>query len=259
MSQPHLKLYGNTLCPYVQRVRFALEALKLQYEYIEIDLLAQKHLKEEYLAINPLACVPTININNSNLYESLVLLEFLEEQFGNVFPKDIIKRAQQRIWANYYDQNVIGSIWGIFQIYTSKDEQGLKNLANKLAEEIRYWVKQTKLSERVKNNPKTFYEGEQLTYVDFAVVPHTRYLEDIVRVAFNKEIFDLVENDDLIKDFRIYINNVASSEAYNKVTHKLSPLPAHGENTLFDSLNFTPETYDYSKYIRAYLTKRFDS
>ncbi|EAS07466.1 glutathione S-transferase, amine-terminal domain protein (macronuclear) [Tetrahymena thermophila SB210] len=259
MSQPHLKLYGNILCPYVQRVRFALEALKLQYDYVEIDLLAKKHLQEEYLAINPLGCVPTININNSNVYESLVLLEFLEEQFGNVFPKDTIKRAQQRIWANYYDQNVIGNIWDVFQVYKSKDEEGLKKLANKLAEEIRYWVKQTKLSERVKANPKTFYEGEQLTYVDFAVVPHTRYLEDIVRVTFNKQLFDLVENDDLIKDFRTYINNVTSSEAYNRITHKLPSLPAHGENSLLDSLNFTPETYDYSKLVRAYLSKRFES
>ncbi|KAL4464057.1 hypothetical protein ABPG74_005994 [Tetrahymena malaccensis] len=186
MLQPHLKLYGNIFCPFVQRVRFALESLKLQYDYIEIDLLAQKHLKEKYLAINPFACVPTINFNNSS---DLTIIPI--KQFGNVFPKDITKRAEQRIWANYYDQNVISNIWEIFQIYKSKDEEGLKKLANKLADDIRYQVKQTKLSERVKINHKTFYEGEQLIYVDFAVVPHTRYIKEILFVSLQTNNYSI--------------------------------------------------------------------
>ncbi len=37
-----LKLFGYLLSPYAQRVRFAVEALNIPYEYLEVDLFAGK-------------------------------------------------------------------------------------------------------------------------------------------------------------------------------------------------------------------------
>lgn len=33
-----LTLYGYIMCPFVHRVRFALESLKISYDYYEVDL-----------------------------------------------------------------------------------------------------------------------------------------------------------------------------------------------------------------------------
>ncbi len=38
------KFYSFIACPYAHRVRILLEELQVQYEYIEIDLLYNKHL-----------------------------------------------------------------------------------------------------------------------------------------------------------------------------------------------------------------------
>ncbi len=39
-------LYGCLVCPYVQRVRFALEEMQIPYRYEEIDLAVDANNKE---------------------------------------------------------------------------------------------------------------------------------------------------------------------------------------------------------------------
>lgn len=99
----HITFYGFILCSYAQRVRFALESLNIAYDYIEIDLLASEQRSEEYLKINPFGKVPSIAVDGKIIYESLVLLEYLENEFGGVFPKGNIEKAHSRIWGSFLD------------------------------------------------------------------------------------------------------------------------------------------------------------
>lgn len=110
----HLTLYGFILCPYVQRVRMALESLNIAFDYIEVDLLVNEQRSEEYLKINPFGKVPSIAVDGKIIYESLALLEYLENEIGGIFPKDNIEKTQNRIWGSYLDSVVISKLNGLF-------------------------------------------------------------------------------------------------------------------------------------------------
>ncbi|EAS07464.1 glutathione S-transferase, amine-terminal domain protein (macronuclear) [Tetrahymena thermophila SB210] len=256
MSQ--LTLYGFLLCPYVQRVRFALENIGVKYDYKEVDLYKFKHKEQAYLDINPFGKVPSISFNNQIIYESLPLLEFLENEFGGVFPQDNIRKTQQRIWANYFDQNFIDKMWAILGIIKKKDAEGSKKLANELAEAVRFFTKNSKLSERIKLNPNNYFEGDTLTYVDFAVVPHFKMLDAMYRAFFKVNFFDQIENqDELIQNFKTYYQNVISSDSFKRTVTNPLNLPAQGDNFLLDQLQYTPESYHFDNFIEIYITKKF--
>lgn len=46
-------LFGCIVCPFTNKVRFALELLNVDYTYEEIDILTGKNREESYLKINP--------------------------------------------------------------------------------------------------------------------------------------------------------------------------------------------------------------
>ncbi|GAA5926988.1 hypothetical protein JCM3775_007097 [Rhodotorula graminis] len=78
-SQPHdLVFHAGWFCPFVQRVWIALEEKGLKYEYREVN----PYQKEpHFLAINPKGLVPALEHHDKALYESLVLLEYLDDAF----------------------------------------------------------------------------------------------------------------------------------------------------------------------------------
>lgn len=64
-------LYGCIVCPFTNKVRFALELLKVDYQYEEIDILTGKNREESYLQINPQGRVPSFTTKDGrNLYDS---------------------------------------------------------------------------------------------------------------------------------------------------------------------------------------------
>ncbi|EAS07465.3 glutathione S-transferase, amine-terminal domain protein (macronuclear) [Tetrahymena thermophila SB210] len=256
MSQ--LTLYGFLLCPYVQRVRFALEKIGVKYDYKEIDLFKLKQKEQAYLDINPFGKVPTIVINNQIVYESLPLLEFLENEFGSVFPQDNIRKTQQRIWTTYFDQNFISKMWGIFSLIKTKDVEGSKKLANELAEILRFFTLNSKLSERIKQNPSSYFEGDTLTYADFAIIPHVKVLETNYKIFFKSSLFEQIENqDELIQNFKTYYQNVVSSDSFKRAVTNPVTLPPQGDNFVLDELQYTTENFNYENLSETYMNKKF--
>lgn len=71
-----LTLYCGWFCPFAQRAWIALEEKKSHYRYVEVN----PYKKEaHFMAVNPRGLVPAIEHKGSALYESLVLLEFLDD------------------------------------------------------------------------------------------------------------------------------------------------------------------------------------
>jgi glutathione S-transferase len=81
-SPAKLTLYGALLCPYVQRARTALEYLKVPYDYEEVDLATKQQQSAWYTAINPCQKVPTIKDKDNLIFESLIILEYLQEVYA---------------------------------------------------------------------------------------------------------------------------------------------------------------------------------
>lgn len=83
-------------CPFNQRVWIALEAKGVPYQLKEVN----PYKKEpEFLKLNPKGLVPTVGYKGTPLYESIVLLEFLDEIHPEkpIFPTDPVEKAKARI------------------------------------------------------------------------------------------------------------------------------------------------------------------
>src|SRR6516225_5164475 len=88
-----LTLISHPLCPYVQRAVIAL-AEKEVAERIDVDLAAKP---DWFLAISPLGKTPVLKVGDAAIFESAVILEYLEEtQPNRLHPGDPLKRAEHR-------------------------------------------------------------------------------------------------------------------------------------------------------------------
>ena len=71
-----LKLISHKLCPYVQRAVIALTEKGVAFERIDVDLANKP---DWFLAISPLGRTPVLQVGDTAIFESAVILEYLEE------------------------------------------------------------------------------------------------------------------------------------------------------------------------------------
>jgi glutathione S-transferase len=100
-------LYNAPQSTCSQRVRFVLNAKKLPFEEVKLDLLAGDQLKPDYLALNPNGVVPTLVHDGSTVIDSSVIIEYLDEvapQEENFTPKAPAERAAMRALMRFIDE-----------------------------------------------------------------------------------------------------------------------------------------------------------
>src|SRR3979411_1601047 len=88
------KLISHKLCPYVQRAVIALTEKDVAFERIDVDL---SNKPDWFLAISPLGRTPVLQVGEVPIFESAVILEYLEEtQPKPLHPADPLTRAAHR-------------------------------------------------------------------------------------------------------------------------------------------------------------------
>jgi glutathione S-transferase len=100
-------LYNAPQSTCSQRVRFVLNAKKLPFEEVKLDLLAGDQLKPDYLALNPNGVVPTLVHDGAVVIDSSVIIEYLDEvtpQGESFTPKDPAARAAMRALMRFIDE-----------------------------------------------------------------------------------------------------------------------------------------------------------
>ncbi|HKY10250.1 MAG TPA: glutathione S-transferase family protein [Candidatus Binatia bacterium] len=98
-----IKLYDFQSSPNCQRVKIVLAEKNLPYEIVPVDLRAKEQKTPAYLKLNPYGKVPVLTDDDTVLYESCIINEYLEEKYPNppLLPKDPGKKAQARILVDY--------------------------------------------------------------------------------------------------------------------------------------------------------------
>ena len=94
-----IDFYHGHGSPFSWRVWLALEAKKVPYELKVLSFQAGDTRKPEFVAINPRHQVPTIVDDGFALWESTVILEYLDERFpagAKLYPGDARRRAHIR-------------------------------------------------------------------------------------------------------------------------------------------------------------------
>ena len=158
-----LKLISHALCPYVQRAVIALTEKGVPFERIDIDL---NNKPDWFLKISPLGKVPVLQVGDKVVFESAVILEYLEEALPNpLHPKDSLARAEHRAWIEF-GSAVLGDIWGL---ETVADEATFKGKA--IQAEMRF----ARLEERLVAAP--WFDGENFSLVDAVFAPAFRYFD----------------------------------------------------------------------------------
>lgn len=171
-----LKLISHKLCPYVQRAVIALTEKGVPFERVDIDLDAKP---DWFLKISPLGKTPVLVVGDKAIFESAVILEYLEEtQPGPLHPNDALTRAEHRGWIEF-NSTVLGDIWGL---EVATDEATFAAKAKQLEGRLAL------LEQRLIGTP--WFDGEKFSLVDAVFGPAFRY-------------FDVI---DAIGDFGIFAN-----------------------------------------------------
>jgi glutathione S-transferase len=168
MAAP-LKLISHKLCPYVQRAVIALTEKGVAFERIDIDLANKP---DWFLAISPLGKTPVLLVGEVPIFESAVILEYLEEtQPKPLHPADPLTRAEHRGWIEF-GSAVLNDIAGF---YAAPDEATFKAKTGQLEQKF------ARLEARIKAAP--WFDGEAFSLVDAVFGPVFRYFDVFDEIA----------------------------------------------------------------------------
>ncbi|MBW4466116.1 MAG: glutathione S-transferase [Pegethrix bostrychoides GSE-TBD4-15B] len=95
-----IKLYGHEMSGNSYKARLLLELLKIEYEWVKVDLMTGEHKSPEYLALNPFGQVPLLIDGETKLADAQAILVYLARQYGGDqwLPLEALPLAQVVRW-----------------------------------------------------------------------------------------------------------------------------------------------------------------
>ena len=156
--------------PFTWRVWLALEHKALKYKRIELSLEKGDLKSDSYLALNPRGKVPVLVDGDFSIYESGVILEYLEEKYpdfgAHLFPKDIQSRTLSRRLINEIDCYLwpTGMRLLMATFFTPKEKWDEAKISNALAGVLSEFKR---FDDYFSHNS----ENDALTSVEFSMFP----------------------------------------------------------------------------------------
>jgi glutathione S-transferase len=158
-----LKLVSSHLCPYVQRAAIALSEKQEPFERIYIDTANKP---DWFNAISPLGKVPLLIVGEDVVFESAVILEYLEDTMTpRLHPSDPLRRADHRAWIEY-GSTILNDLSGF---YRTADQQTFAEKRALLTQRF------ARLEQRLVADP--WFDGERFSLVDAVFGPVFRYFD----------------------------------------------------------------------------------
>ena len=153
-----MTLFSDAACPYCHRVRMVLAEKKMTVDIVDVDANA---LPEEVLDANPYAAVPTLIDRDLRLYESRIIMEYLDERFPHppLMPIDPVGRANTRIYCYRVDRD-----WSVLMdriITGSKAE----------AKQARKQLRDSLITTSPVFDAHSFFMSEEFSLVDCCIAP----------------------------------------------------------------------------------------
>lgn len=191
-----MALYSDPNCHYSHRVRIVLEEKGLSTEIIDMD---QDNIHPEILEINPNAELPVLIDRDICLYESNVLMEYLEERFPHppLMPVYPVIKARSRLlilrlqaeWCNDLDQILLNK----------ESPKVISSLRKNLKEKI--------ISTAPIFNEHPYFMSEDFSLVDCCVAPILWRLP-VIGIDLSK--------DKKSKPIYNYMQRVFTQKSFNK-------------------------------------------
>ena len=163
MTTSALTLVSHHLCPYVQRAVISLTEKVVPFERVYVDLANKL---DWFTAISPLGKTPVLRVGDRAIFESAVILEYLEEtQAQPLHPAEPLIRAEHRGWIEF-GSSVLNDIGGF---YVAQDAAAFETKAKALA------AKFDRLERQLGDGP--YFGDERFSLVDAVFGPVFRYFD----------------------------------------------------------------------------------
>lgn len=159
MRRSSMTLFSDPTCQYSHRVRIVLAEKDVT---VDIEDIEPSAVTEEILEANPYGTLPTLVDRDLALYESKVVMEYLDERFPHppLLPVYPVARAQSRLWVHRIEKD-----WCtlIAQIIKSPD--------SKKADEARKEIRESLISIASIFTDMPYFMSEEFTLVDCCLAP----------------------------------------------------------------------------------------
>jgi glutathione S-transferase len=178
-----LDFYHGHGSPFSWRVWLALEFKQVPYTLKVLSFQANDTTKPEFVALNPRHTVPTIVDDGHSLWESLAILEYLDERFTSgpkLYPGDAKARARIRRliqeMQGYLATEAIDAITNelFFKGDAAPDMDKVAKGRERLKEELEYFARELR---------GKFIAGDTPSAADMVFYPYLGY---VWRVNFRK-------------------------------------------------------------------------
>jgi len=151
------KLISFKLCPFVQKAVIVLNQKQIDYDIEYIDLAAPP---DWFLEISPFGKVPVLIMDDDVIFESSVIIEFLEEAYpSKLHSTDLIQRAKNRSWIEFSGPCMAAS----FNLSIAETKQDFEKTLDDLNSRF------DQLEVILENQP--YFNGDKFSLVDASYAP----------------------------------------------------------------------------------------
>lgn len=159
MRRSSMTLFSDPCSHYSHRVRIVLAEKGVTVDIEDVD---SKSVTQEILEANPYGTLPTLVDRDLALYESKVIMEYLDERFPHppLLPVYPVARAQSRLWIHRIEKD-----WCTLMdtIIANPDSKKSENARKEFKESI------VGISDIFTEMP--FFMSEEFTLVDCCLAP----------------------------------------------------------------------------------------
>ncbi len=153
-----MTLYSNKLCPYSHRVRIVLAEKGVTVDILDVNLSDKP---EDLLDLNPYNSVPTLVDRDLVLFESQIIMEYLDERFPHppLLPVYPVARAKMRLLMHRVERDWYSQLHTIAEGNEKDADKARKDMTASLTAVSRLFTEMP------------FFLSEEFTLVDCYLAP----------------------------------------------------------------------------------------
>lgn len=166
-----ITLYDHPLSPYGQKVKIALREKGVAFETVSPGGLGAGGAAGEFAQANPRAEVPTLVEGDVSVFNSTVILEYLEDAYPTppMLPASPADRARVRMIEEVMDTHFEPISWGLSELRWFKRAEGEQAAAIEAAAARQVAGFHAWLERQL--GGRSWFNGETFGWGDLAVVP----------------------------------------------------------------------------------------
>ncbi len=182
MRRSSMTLFSDPTCQYSHRVRIVLAEKGVT---VDIEDIESNGITEEILEANPYGTLPTLVDRDLALYESKVVMEYLDERFPHppLLPVYPVARAQSRLW-----------IYRIERDWCTLIDTIIASPDTKKAEAARKEFRESLITISSIFTEMPYFMSEEFTLVDCCLAPMLWRLPQLdIKLPNNRQVKPLLE------------------------------------------------------------------